>query len=96
MNAMALITLILGRCKYFPITDVTKFVLDVITSFTLYVLIPKFGAIFTKSSIKVFASFSSEMIIVDFSFKEIVLEVLTLFLNTVFLFSKILRISNNT
>ena len=57
---------------------------DVITSFTLYLLIPKFGTIFTKSLSKLLTSFPSDVRTVDFSIRGIVFYVLNLFLNTGF------------
>ena len=68
-----LMALILGWCLYFCITDVTKYVL-------FCVLIPKFETISTKNSSKVIARFSSDVIIVNFPIRGIVLQVLTLFL----------------
>ena len=60
--------------------DTIKFTSDMIASFTLYVLIPIFGAIFTKKSLNTLTSFSSDEITVD-------MQVLTL---PVLLFSKTL------
>ena len=61
---------------YFLITDAKEFVLVGVrfscgTSFTLYVLIPKFGTTLTKNSLKVLASLSFDVLTADSSMKEI-------------------------
>ena len=69
---------------YFTITDAIKFASDAMTSFTLYVLIFKFGTTFTKNRLNLSVCFSSELITADFSIKNLVSEVLTLFLKSGF------------
>ena len=61
-----------------PMIDAKEFASDVVTSLVLYRSIPRFGTMLTK---KVLASAFSDVITVDFSFREIVLHVLALFLN---------------
>ena len=75
-----LMALILGWCLYFCITDVTKFASIRFIYVLFCVLIPKFETISTKNSSKVIARFSSDVIIVNFPIRGIVLQVLTLFL----------------
>ena len=67
---------------YFTIIDAIKFASDAVTSFTLHVLIFKFGTTFTKNRLKLSVCFSSELITADFSIKNLVPEVLTLFLKS--------------
>ena len=66
---------------YLSIIDVKEFVSDVETSLTLYALIFSFGTRLTKNSFKVLASPFSDVITIDFSIREIVLHVLSLFPN---------------
>ena len=75
-----LMALILEWCLYFCITDVTKFASIRFIYVLFCVLIPKFETISTKNSSKVVARFSSDVIIVNFPIRGIVLQVLTLFL----------------
>ena len=63
------------RCKYFRIF------LNEFSSLTLYALIFRFGTRLTKNSFKVLASTFSDVITIDFSIREIVLHVLSLFPN---------------
>ena len=51
-------------CLHFSVIDIIKFTSDVIPSFILNVLIPKFGAIFTNNSLKLLASISSDEVTV--------------------------------
>ena len=77
-------TLIRGWFLYFSMTDVKDFVSDLVTSLTLYVSIPRFGKMLTKNSLKILASAFSDVITAGFSIRDIMLQVLTLFLNTGF------------
>ena len=69
---------------YFWMINDKEFVSDVITSLTLYALIPRFGTMLTKNSVKTLASPFSSVIIVDFSIRQIMLHALTLFQNNDF------------
>ena len=55
---------------YFSMIDVKEFVLDVVTSLTLYAWIPRFGTMLTKKLLKVLASVFSDVITVDISIRE--------------------------
>ena len=71
---------------------VKGFVSYVVTSLTLYASIPRFRTMLTKNSLIVLARAFSDVITVDFSIREIVIHVLTLFPNNGF--TKLLRIGD--
>ena len=61
---------------------VKDFVSDVVTSLTLHAPISRFGMMLTKNSLMVLPSAFSGVITVDFSSRQIVLHILTLFSKT--------------
>ena len=71
---------------------VKEFVSYIVTSLTLYVSISRFRTMLTKNSLKVLARAFSDVITVDFSIREIVIHVLTLFPNNGF--TKLLHIGD--